>query len=289
MKRCVIALGMEVSESGNGRYNMGPSLTISDLNYYTLFWDEILIPTTRVVNFTLPNEDEYIGLGIISRPPLEIWTTTNLTHEYIRHQKQLLEQKRKEERSSDWSLHQIGNEFIAEETFEEKNRGLRIEIFDALPIPDESVPLADIMEFKNRSQQAYMDFHGYLDDLYTSIIHAPDDPFLKSKSYLDFESSLDNIKKLNDDQWRGKLKKINFSWGFDSQKEVIDAFISGAESFQDALAGSYSSAITGMISTLGRQIKIERKEKVMLGSDNAVKGLRYLVNGYNEGLFKLRE
>lgn len=285
MKRCVISPGSHMEQLGGGAISSQTILTVQDLNYYALFWDEILIPTSRAVHEELPNEKEYIGLGVIRRPILEYWSTEGLPKKYLEFSNQLLAERREGNRTEDWSLHQIGHEFITLEEKKSSMSGIRFEIFNALPIPNAEVPLADILEFKHRKNQAFVDFHGYLDEIYEKLISSPDDPLLKSKSYLKFEESISIIKKLSDDEWRGRLEGYKFSWGFESQKEKIEALIDGVFAFMSLSAGDYSSGTKDFLSIAAKNLKIQKKESVMLGSKEVSKGLTYLVEGYREKMF----
>lgn len=285
MKRCVISPGSHMEQLAGGAISSQTILTVQDLNYYALFWDEILIPTSRAVHEELPNEKEYIGLGVIRRPILEYWSTEGLPKKYLEFSNQLLAERREGNRTEDWSLHQIGHEFITLEEKKSSMSGIRFEIFNALPIPNAEVPLADILEFKHRKNQAFVDFHGYLDEIYEKLISSPDDPLLKSKSYLKFEESISIIKKLSDDEWRGRLEGYKFSWGFESQKEKIEALIDGVFAFMSLSAGDYASGTKDFLSIAAKNLKVQKKESVMLGSKEVSKGLTYLVEGYREKMF----
>lgn len=285
MKRCIISPGMHLERLEGVAVSSRGCLTAQDLNYYALFWDEVLIPTSRAIHNELPNEDEYLGLGVISRPVLEHWNTDGLVEKYLEFHNELLAEKRRANLTEDWSLHQIGSDFISLEEKKPSVQGVRFEIFDALPIPNADVPLADILEFKQRKNQAFVDFHGYLDDIYEQVISQPDDPLLKSKAFLKFEESLLTIQKLNDNEWRGKLEGYNFSWGLESQKDKIDALIDGISALLSMSAGDYASGTKDFISVVARNLHIKRKDRVMLGSEKVTKGLTYLVDGYNEKIF----
>lgn len=285
MKRCVISPGMLLERREGVSVSARGCLTAQDLNYYALFWDEILIPTSRAIHNELPNEKEYIGLGVISRPVLEYWSTDGLVEKYLKFHNELLAEKRLANRTEDWSLHQIGREFISLEEKKASMLGVRFEIFDALPIPSAEVPLADVLEFKHRKNQAFMDFHGYLDDMYEQAISHPDDPLLKSKAFQKFEESLLIIKKFNDEEWRGKLEGYKFSWGFESQKDKIEALIDGVFAFVNMSAGDYASGTKDLISVAAKNLTISKNERVMFGSEKTTKGLRYLADGYREKIF----
>lgn len=285
MKRCVVSPGIYLEKAEGGGVKPLGALTTQDLNYYALFWDEIVIPTTAAIHISLPNEDEYEALGIINRPVLNYFITDGLVEKYLEFQNEILNKKRESDRTSDWSLHQIGKSFVSHEEQINSVLGIRFEIFNALPVPKSEVPLADILEFKARKTQSFEDFHGYLDDIYLQMRSAPDDPLLKSKAYCKFEKSLLNIRRMSNDEWRGKLDGYKFSWGFDSAKENIESLIDGVLACVSFSAGDYASGTKDVISIAAKGMKITKNESVMLGSEKEVKGMRFLADGYKEGLF----
>lgn len=285
MKRCLVAPGVYMQKAEGGGIRPYGTLTVQDLNYYSLYWDEIVIPTTSAFHFALPNEHEYEELGIITRPELNYFNTDGLVEKYLEFQIEILNKKRVDERASDWSLHQIGRNFVSNEENNHSKLGVRFEIFNALPIPNAEVPLADILEFKARKQQVFDDFHGYLDDIYKQVKYSPEDPLLKSQAYFKFEKSLENIRGMSDEKWRGKLDGYKFSWGYDSPRENIEAMIDGIFACLSFSSGDYASATKDVISIAAKGVKVKTNENVMLGSEKAVQGMRFLVDGYKEGIF----
>lgn len=150
MKRCVISPAMRLVQDEQG-VRMNGGLKSEDINYYILFWDRIVVPSTQIVHRKLKNEDDLLGLGVISRPMLKGLETDGLVSRYLSYQLELLDKYRSENKSEDWSLHQVGEDFVSLESSDKQHSDLRIEIFNALPIPSENVPLADILEFKERN------------------------------------------------------------------------------------------------------------------------------------------
>lgn len=210
--------------------------------------------------------------------------TDGLVSRYLSYQLELLDKYRSENKSEDWSLHQVGEGFVSLESSDKQHSDLRIEIFNALPIPSENVPLADILEFKERKKQQFIDFHEYLDELYKHIITSPDEPLFRAKAYASFEESLSTIRRFSEEKWRGELNNFNFSFGFESKNDTVDAVLDGASALANAYAGDQVSAFKDVISILAKNFRVSRKEKVMLGSESARKGLRYLVNMSDEKL-----
>lgn len=283
MKRCVISPAMRLVQDEQG-VRMNGGLKSEDINYYILFWDRIVVPSTQIVHRKLKNEDDLLGLGVISRPMLKGLETDGLVSRYLSYQLELLDKYRSENKSEDWSLHQVGEDFVSLESSDKQHSDLRIEIFNALPIPSENVPLADILEFKERKKQQFIDFHEYLDELYKHIITSPDEPLFRAKAYASFEESLSTIRRFSEEKWRGELNNFNFSFGFESKNDTVDAVLDGASSLANAYAGDQVSAFKDVISILAKSFRVSRKEKVMLGSESARKGLRYLVNMSDEKL-----
>ena len=55
------------------------SLNDSDINYYLLYWDKIVMPANDMFNFKIKNEEELLKTKILERPVVRIgnWTTNS--------------------------------------------------------------------------------------------------------------------------------------------------------------------------------------------------------------------
>lgn len=69
MLRGVVCTPLELTKTADGSgFTTGSGLTKLDLNYFTLYWDKIVSPTSNFYHFCFSNEDDLIACGVLERP-----------------------------------------------------------------------------------------------------------------------------------------------------------------------------------------------------------------------------
>lgn len=54
---------------GNGaKFQSEGGLAIHDIRYFLLYWDKVVIPTTNLINLRVPEEEELLSTGVVTRP-----------------------------------------------------------------------------------------------------------------------------------------------------------------------------------------------------------------------------
>ncbi len=76
MEKGIIAAPARVS--GNGaEFRTERGLTQEDLRYFLLYWDKVVIPTNNIIHLAVPEENELLSTGIVTRPRVPFSGTFN--------------------------------------------------------------------------------------------------------------------------------------------------------------------------------------------------------------------
>ncbi|WP_210453650.1 DUF6236 family protein [Pantoea ananatis] len=228
MKRCVISTSHRMMRSEKSTFTPGPSISKTDLNYYSFYWDKVVIPSSNLFYMGIHDEEDYIQNGVLSRPDIGVGTMSISDYPTLEANAQIkmLEHFRKVNRSEDWFLHSIGETHCLKVTNPDDFTTARFEIANALPVPSNDIPLCDILEFKERNRQAYQNLHGYMDDVYEKLVTSPDDPLLRSKAFDGFEESLKDINRLSAVEWDVSLwKRYSLDFTFPQKSECVEIII----------------------------------------------------------------
>lgn len=284
MKRGVVASPMLVEVTANGGFRTAGGLSIADLNYYTLYWDKVVIPASVEIYFALCNEELLINLGVVERPLVTIGYNVDLyPKEYPKQQVKVFDKLQKNQDSDyGWVLHQIGNSFVLPDTIAERKRVLRLELINALPIPDQKVHPEEILEFKRKYYDEFHAFHELLDELYTDVAYAPDEPLLQKKAYETFRSNILDINKISETKSEWFFQRYNIMLNMPTKDELINvvlgALISAADTSNPYITG------LGILQTAKGFIKVNDKYEDLIRGGDKNKNFLYLANAFKEGI-----
>lgn len=197
------------------------SLTSTFLRKLLLFWDELDYPEGDCTERTEDNPDIVYLLEegvltrtktekgkkrtVIARPeegtvspdgiytgkwPIHAWASSYVMNDtYI---------SRSKEEPGKWSMASMMELPRLEGT--EKVPGVFFELYNMLPIPDRTVPLSDILEFRESRYDELLALRGHLDDIYSKIVSSGDIPQSKIAELDRLERSLKVLKRTMDEQ-----------------------------------------------------------------------------------------
>lgn len=87
---------------------------------------------------------------------------------------------------------------------------IEYQLWNALPVPQEDVPLNDILEFKARRRDELIALRIYLEELYLSVTSASDIPRAKTSAILKLEAALADVERALGES--GIFKFFIFAW-----------------------------------------------------------------------------
>lgn len=285
MKRCVVSSPNALYKDGEGLVSP-PGLDIVDLNYYTLYWDQLVIPTHGLFIVSLPNEDEYIELGILQRPVVGNGNFDSSTFliEFDDEKKKILNEMQCQYPDQDWYMHGIGDVESKQTIASSKETNFRATIFNALPVPSSEIPLAEILEFKERNKDDLNGLHNHLDEIYSHVITSPDIPLLKTKAFERFNNSLKDINRLSEIAWEAPFwQRYSLGFNMPTLSETIGGLMSVGTAFASGDKVSIGVEITKSLSAL---VRLENTHTKYIYDTGLKKDLSFLACGYKEKIFR---
>lgn len=256
MKRGVVSLPCKM-KSIKDSLIMEDYLYRVDLNYFALYWDELIIPTSNIFAVGIAGEEDFINAGFLSRPyNISSGNNTNvdIVNIYSGAQISTLDSLRKSRSDVDWRLNHIGSSLGVSGDDTVKKETLRLELYGVLPVPDESVHVQDILKFKEKRRSELEALHNYFDELYLEVLSSGDFNLKRAKAFAQLKNSIKDLRKLNKHGWRSPIR-FDTSAVFECD---IKSLISGGLAFKsiyDACHGNVvESLLTGATALVGEGI-----------------------------------
>jgi len=179
------------------------------LRHYLLFWDKIDCPGNNVVHIGVGEETPDIQLlireGIFARTRIQFRTfSDNIGYALLASQVAAFQLHNQQEPGT-WSLGQPGSRLFLPPDISHESRMFEVELYKAIPVPDVSVSVKDVLRFKEKRQSELQRFRAAMDDLYTEVIHSNDIPRAKVHALDKLEQSIADLHRVCNESWPRKL------------------------------------------------------------------------------------
>ncbi|EOV1171315.1 hypothetical protein KW409_17615 [Vibrio fluvialis] len=168
------------------------------LRQYMLFWDKIDYPTNNMIHIGGGNDIEFlkdVGIGQSTR----ILFKQLLPHEngLIMFNTQMaayeINNKNEEE---EWSIAQPTNTLFVPPKYSVNQGSLIFELYNAIQIPTEDVPLEDVYKFKKKRESELLELRDSMDTIVNSIIGAGNIPKQKTKAISKLHRDLNDFNRV---------------------------------------------------------------------------------------------
>ncbi|HBS0739381.1 TPA: hypothetical protein MAA64_004600 [Klebsiella pneumoniae] len=288
MKRGIVSLPVELQPIPNG-FSMNGGLTPLELNFFALYWDELLIPNSNIFHFGIENEESYIKSGFLQRPDIPhrggAFSDSDIIPMFLWGQEYFLDGKRKIEPDTDWRLNLISENLCLEKSTSESMHSFRIELSNVLPVPEASVSIYDILEFKQKRKDELEAFNSYLDELYTEVLSSGDFNLSRAKAFSKLNLAIEDLEKLNAEGWRSPIK-FDTSEVFEANNGDIISGISTLYTIWEANQGNLNAAISAGITAALGQGFARLKPKLQSVRRKPSVNMAYLSSAHKEGVIK---
>jgi hypothetical protein len=253
MDRGVIAAPGIIIPQNEG-FMMERSISAEEIRYYVMYWDKVVIPGNNLVYIGIPEEEQLLASGAISRPRVAFrgsFGGDQVTAAILSCQS-IVAEKLIPETSTDWVVHQIGNELAFPSELSTERNVVRVALAGSLPVPVAETPIANILEFKERRRDELRELHDALDEMYLSILSTPDHDLATKRAVARLKESISNLESAASERFQKSKKydlevQLNLS-GKDvaagaSAGALIDFFTNGFTIPLATVAGAALSAI----------------------------------------------
>jgi hypothetical protein len=259
-------------------------LSVEELRYYTLYWDQVLIPGNNLVYIAIPDEEQWIAAGAISRPRVAFqgaFKGDQLTHALLSCQNLVASEMRTKAPLTDWVIHQVGDDVVVPEEIATTKEVVRVSFLSALPVPTEPTPIYDLLEFKHTYRAEFVGLHESMDDLYLEVLRSPDPSLSHRKAIARFKESIGNVSGAVRNRYT-TTRKFDFSTElrFDATR------ISGAASAGAALdlLTTGFSIPWALIAGAAAMLKISLKASTAFQAVKDQQKLAYLARAARSGI-----
>ncbi|HRK95703.1 MAG TPA: DUF6236 family protein [Rhodospirillales bacterium] len=218
-----------------------------ELRFALLFWDRLVWPTTTAFHLASgPNEEFLETCGVLSRPVYDFWgdSAQVIAQAHIR---AFLDLEHSEPGA--WALAQGESSLLIRDRVVKEGRGVLVELHRAVPVPDEVVPLNDILEFKEKRRGDLYNLRSELEKFYEDVAGSADSSLATRRAVESIgRSCADLIALLRESRFPIRLAdlKASFSlrpgslvafgaWRLGMVQDVLDAAVVAAASAASSL------------------------------------------------------
>jgi len=161
----------------------GTSIDPHELRQATLYWDRVVWPTSNFMHFGGDQDAEYLEqVGFIERPQFN-FASGEAAQVFAFTQLKAFRDLESRDPGC-WALLQGPSSLMIKDGLAEEGRGLLVELYRAVPVPAEDVPLAEVLEFKERRRDELVAFRSELASFYSDISNS-DDPAFEQRRHIE--------------------------------------------------------------------------------------------------------
>lgn len=244
MKRGVVAAPAVISRAPRG-FTVERTLSGAELRFYLLYWDHIAIPANNLVYIGVPEEQELLSSGAITRPRVQYsgrYEGDQVASAVLGSQN-IVAAELNRDLEIDWVMHQFGGDVLAVPSISEGSTVLRIALASVLPVPAADTPIGQVLEFRERRRSDFIALHDNLDALYFDILDSPDRPLASRKQISALRAQIAGLlsDRVGISQWRSFDLSVEFKL---KSKDLIAGITVGAGIA--ALAGLTVPVVAGI-------------------------------------------
>ena len=233
-------------------------LDAQELRHWLLFWDELAWPTSNLIHIEGGQDETFLEeIGVLSRPRMQMSGTfagsTMMSEPHLAAFKYLDDKV-----PGKWCLATGERSFNWEQMPLADASAAVFELYRAIPVPNNDVPLAEVLEFKLRRRDEIKRLRAEI-DLYASSVLAAADPYavLRDKA-ADIERACADLLRVSH-EWKYPVRltdlkaSIEFKPG-DVIMKAIEVGALGHFAFNMGAVGALLGGILG--ATVGSGLKL---------------------------------
>lgn len=266
----IMAPPIEVTDSGiiSGKIDLKQQIRM-----LLFFWDKIILPNNNILHINYSNVDD---INLLQQEKIleieEVWLTGLYSANkdmFLNVQEEIFHSYNHDGAECLWSLQQLHEDLSFQASKNIKTtlqRTIEFELYKAIPIPKKSIPLEEILNFKEKYNDELMTLRLCLSAMYDEIIRSPDQIYTKSiklsqlvKAIDDLHNSMDSHKVMKNKFLASKkiVLRTDFS-------DLIGAIPAGYGIYEGMNHLGIPSPLSMLLASLGAFIKIGIKENKII-------------------------
>lgn len=196
---------------GNSLFAKSSNLDPQELRFALLFWDRLVWPASSAIHFASGADEVFLeSAGILARPEYTFYG--DAARGIAQGQVQAYQDLERAEPGV-WSLAQGANSLLWKEGLADEGKGASVELHRAIPVPTQDVPLAEILEFRERRRDELLLLRYYLESFVSGIEQSVDKPLALKKRVLELDQACSNLLSVGK-EWQFPIYLSNLKASF---------------------------------------------------------------------------
>jgi hypothetical protein len=233
-------------------------LNPNELRAAILFWDRLAWPTNNALHVSSEPDAQYLeSTGVMVRPIYNV--PSGSLGDIVSKSFSAAFQDLNAREPGRWAMSQGENSLLVRDGLLEPGRGQLVQLYRAIPVPAEDVPLADILEFKEKRRDELLALREQIDAFYSTISTAEDADFemMRAVGLID-QKCVDLLRVTKARGFQFKMTDASVSFDLDSAKSGFaeGAVLGGAigKVFDMPAIGA---AVGGALGVAASMVKVE--------------------------------
>lgn len=209
VERGIVVSGLELESTGDSISIRG-AMPPEKLRYYLLYWDRIVVTDTNIFGCGLSPEQQLLEQASVLRKQtarLALNGTFGGSELARLHNVGLAQVTSGliSRNPGQWSLHQSGKNLVLPHGMSTEVVCADIQLNNCLPVPTASIPLQEVLEFKQRRADELAALRQTLDELYLEVVSAADIPRAKIAAISRLERAIADLDRVAAVSWVDRL------------------------------------------------------------------------------------
>ena len=288
MRRGALCFPAKIEKHDDGRgFKATEFIGRRELNYYCLYWDELVIPDNSLISIGIDGEGDFINAGFLRRPRVNYADYAGRDSNYdhmIYVQQKVAQELKKEKRSTHWFMGHIGSDIDVYDGV--STPSLIIEFTRALPVPVSNVHVDDILKFKEHRRDEIDAVHEFINELYIEVRKSSNPNLEEARSFNRIESALRDLNKSFFEKWK-ELRLFDLSVNKElNGSDIYSAFLGLQAAYlatQNQIAPAILHGATAALPSVLSRISF----KSIREKDTDRSKLKYIAKASDVGIVKL--
>lgn len=200
-----------IEVEGTTIFAKSSNLDPQELRFALLFWDKLVWPSSRAIYFASGPDEEFLeSAKILVRP--DYTYQGDGAQGIVKGQFQAYRDHEQAEPGV-WAMSQGENSLLWKDGVADQGTGAFIELHRAIPIPTIDVPIAEILEFRNRRYDELLILRQHLESFVSEIEGSADKPLALQKRIAELDQACANLLTVSK-EWQFPVYLSNFKASF---------------------------------------------------------------------------
>lgn len=245
-----LVMSPPIEIEGSSLFVKSSNLDPQELRFALLFWDRLVWPSSRAIHFASGPDEVFLeSAGILTRPEYSFYG--DVAHGIAKGQIQAYQDLERTEPGV-WALAQGENSFLWKEGLADEGKGALVKLHRAIPVPKHDVPLAELLEFRQRRRDELVLLRHQLESFVSEIEDSADKSLALQKRIAELDQACSNLLAVGK-EWQFPVYLSDFKASFSLTPEKFLLAVAGGWKMGESYGlttATAAAAAAGAVSTL---------------------------------------